>query len=75
MPADDGVRVYNDERFGPAGPELLQQDPEQSIRRTQAGRGVWLEHSKLLAKGKHFEASVGVAADEHPNHGQESEEE
>ena len=40
MPADDGVRVYNGERFGPAGPELLQQDPEQSIRRTQAGRGV-----------------------------------
>ena len=37
MPADDGVWVYNDERFGPAGPELLQQDPEQSIRRTQAG--------------------------------------
>jgi hypothetical protein len=29
----------------------------------------------LLAKGKHFEGGVGTAADEHPNHGQESEEE
>ena len=37
MPADDGVWVHNDKRFGPAGPKLLQQDPEQSIRRTQAG--------------------------------------
>ena len=76
MPADDGVGFYIDERFGPAGPELLQQDPEQSIRRTQAGsRPFPLEHSKLLAKGKHLEGSVGAAADEHPNHDQESEEE
>jgi hypothetical protein len=35
------------------------------------GEAFALEHSKLLAKGKHFEASVGAAADEHPNHGQE----
>ena len=76
MPADDGVWVYNDERFGPAGPELSQQDPEQPIRRTQARSGpLPLEHSKLLAKGKHFEGIVGAAADEHPNHDQESEEE
>ena len=48
MPADDGVWVYNDERFGPAGPELLQQDPEQSIRRTQAGsRPFPLEYPKF----------------------------
>jgi hypothetical protein len=51
MPADDGVWVYNDEHLGPAGPELLQQDLEQSIRRTQTGsRPFPLEHSKLLAK-------------------------
>jgi len=76
MPTDDGVWVHNDERFGPAGPELSQQDPEQPIRRTQARSGpLPLEHSKLLAKGEHFEGSVGAAADEHPNHDQESEEE
>ena len=73
---DVGVWVHNDEPFGPAGPELSQQDPEQPIRRTQARSGpLPLEHSKLLAKGKHFEGSVGAAADEHPNHHQESEEE
>jgi hypothetical protein len=56
---DDGVWVHNDERFGPAGPELSQQDPEQPIRPTQARSGpLPLEHSKLLAKGKHFEGSV-----------------
>jgi hypothetical protein len=76
MPPDDGVWVHNDERFGPAGPELSQQDPEQPIRRTQARSGpLPLEHSKLLAKGKYFEGSVGAAADEHPNYDQESEEE
>jgi hypothetical protein len=39
------------------------------------GRGRLRLSPKLLAKGKHFEASVSAAADEHPNHGQESEEE
>ena len=64
------------EDFGPAGPELSQQDPEQPIRRTQARSGrLPLEHPKLLAKGKHSEDSVGAAADKHPNHDQESEEE
>ena len=62
--------------FGPAGPELSQQNPEQPIRRTQARSGpLPLEHCKLLTKGQHFEGSVGAAADEHPNHDQESEEE
>ena len=28
MPADDGVWVHYNERFGPAGPELLQQGLE-----------------------------------------------
>ena len=70
MPADDGVWVYYDERLAPAGPELLQQDPEQSIRRTQTGsRPFPLEHSKLLAKGKHFEGGAGAVPDEHLNHG------
>jgi hypothetical protein len=75
MPADDGVWVYNDERFGPAGPGLLQQDPEQSIRRTQAGSRPFALEPPSCWRGKHFEASVGGAADEYPNHGQESEEE
>ena len=62
---DDGVWVHNDEPFGPTGPELLQHDPEQSIRRTQAGsRPFPLEHPKLLAKGEHFEGGIGAAADE-----------
>jgi hypothetical protein len=34
-----------------------------------------LEHSKLFAKGEHFEGDLSAAADEHPNQGQESEEE
>jgi hypothetical protein len=76
MLVDDGVWVHNEERFGPAGPELLQQDPEQSVRRNEAGARTFpLEHPKLLAKGKHVEGGVGAAADEHPNQGQESEDE
>ena len=76
MPADDGVWVRNDERFGPAGPELSQQDPEQPIRRIQARSGpLPVDHPKLLGKGKHSEGSVGAAAGKHPNHDQESEEE
>ena len=73
---DDGVWVHNDEPFGPAAPGLSQQDPEQTDPTHPARSGpLRLEHSKLLAKGKHFEGSVGAAADEHPNHDQESEEE
>jgi hypothetical protein len=38
---------------------LSLRDPEQPIRPTQARSGpLPLEHSKLLAKGKHFEGSV-----------------
>ena len=71
---DVGVWVHNDEPFGPAGPELSQQDPEQPIRPTQARSGpLLLEHSKLLAKAKHFEGRLGAAADEQPNHDQECE--
>jgi len=56
---EDGVWVHNDERFGPAGPELSQQGPEQPIRPTKARSGpLPFEHSKLLAKGRHFEGSV-----------------
>ena len=62
------------EDFGPAGPELSQQDPEQPIRRTQARSGpLPLEHPKLLAKGKHFEGSVGAAAEGDASRGEECE--
>jgi hypothetical protein len=64
------------DRFIAGANEAILFNPEQPIRRTQARSGpLPLEHSKLLAKGKHFEGSLGAAADEHPNHDQESEEE
>ena len=74
MLVDDGVWVHNEERFGPAGPELLQQDPEQSVRRNEAGARTFpLEHPKLLAKGKRFEGSVGAAAEGDASRGEECE--
>jgi len=74
MPADDGVWVYNDE-LRPSGTRAVATRPGTIDPAHSSGaRPFALEHSKLLAKGKHFEGGVGAAADEHPNHGQESEE-
>jgi hypothetical protein len=38
MQADDSVWVHNDERFGPAGPELSQQDPNNRSDAPKRGR-------------------------------------
>ena len=76
MLADDGVWVHHDERFGPAGPELSQQDPEQPIRRAKRGR----DRFRLSTIGCWRRASTSRAVSvrlrhEHANHDQESEEE
>jgi hypothetical protein len=76
MPANDGVRVHNDERFRPSGPELSQQYPEQPIWRTQPRSGPFpFEHRNLLAKRKQFEGDVRAAAEEDAGGGKESEDE
>ena len=75
MPADDAVWVHNDERFGPAGSELLQQDPEQIDPAHSSGvEAVCALALQAVGEGQALEGGVGAAAEEHPNHGQESEE-
>jgi hypothetical protein len=67
--------VLESRTLRPSGTRVVAAEP-RTTDPTQTKSGLLpLEHSKLLAKGEHFEGSVGAAADEHPNHDQESEEE
>ena len=76
MPADNSIRVHNDERFRPTGPQLLQQDPKQPVQWTQARPGPFaLERRNLLAKRKHLESEVRAAAEEDAGDGKQCENE
>jgi hypothetical protein len=74
MPADDGVRLHDDEHILPASPSLPQDGPEQPI---QGAKG-WLgsspfEDRHLLAKCQHFESHVRATAEENADRGKECE--
>lgn len=72
MPAYDGVRIHEQERFGPAGPKLSQQDPEQPVQPMQARpRPFPLEHCNLPAKREHVEDGVAAATEKHAHGGEE----
>ena len=75
MPADDGVWVTMMSASAQRDQSCCTRH-RILVRALKLGsRPLPLEHSKLLAKGEYFEGCLGAAADEHSNHGQESEEE
>jgi len=57
--ADDGLPVFHDDQgLGPAGPNLPQGGPEQSVEGGQRwSRPFALEHSHLLSEGEDFKAA------------------
>ena len=76
MPGLPGARVHDHERFRPAGPELSQQHPGQSIGRAQTrARPFPLEHRHLLAKREHFKGDVAATAEEGARGDKECEDE
>lgn len=53
MPANDRLRLHEDERLLPTRPDPLQERPERAASPTQAGaRGATVEDGQLLAQGR-----------------------
>ena len=68
MPADDGLRLHDDEGLGPAGPNLPQGGPEQPVEGGQRwSQPFALEHSYLLSEGEDFESGVTATVKEYQN--------
>ena len=59
MPANDGLRLHDDQGLGPAGPQASERNPKQPIKAIQLGTGpLPLENSELLAKSGGFQSEV-----------------
>ncbi len=49
MPANDGLRFYDDQRVSPLRPQAPKRDPEDPVYESQSGaRPLRLEHRELL---------------------------
>ena len=56
VPADDGLRLDDDQRIFPTGPAVAQCDPEQAIQRPYGRPGALaFEHGELLSEGEDFQ--------------------
>ena len=59
MPGHYRLWFNNDQGLGPAGPQVAERSPEQSIERAQFGTGLLsLEHGELLPKGDRFQSEI-----------------
>ena len=74
MPADDGLRLYDDQNVGPAGPEATQSRPEKPVEPVQFGpRPFAFEDGELLSQRQDFDRGVAPAAQENAECGNEGE--
>ncbi len=67
VPAEDGLRLDQDESLAPSGPELGEPDPQQSIGGPKLGsppRALALEDEELMAQGEHLGLECGPAAEQ-----------
>jgi hypothetical protein len=65
VPADHGVGFDDDQGAFPTRPELLQQDPEQPIRRVQwRPRPFALEYRHLLSESQNLKSEIGTGPEE-----------
>src|SRR5688572_14817347 len=71
VPADDGVRLHDNEEVGPPRPEPAQRSPEQPVKGVQRWtRPLAFQHGELLAQGEHLKRGVFTGAEEDPDGGQ-----
>ena len=61
VPANDGVRLDDDDDVEAGGPQTIETDPEQPVdpRQQRPGSPVALEHRNLMAKGNEFKLQRG----------------
>ena len=62
VPGDDGLRLDDDERRSPAGPDAGDRDPEPPVRfrHPQPPRPRALQHLQLMPYGQQFELKRGA---------------
>jgi hypothetical protein len=74
MPADDGLRLDNQEDIGPAGPEATEGGPEEAVASIQGWpRSLAFEHGELLAQSEDFQGHVTSRTEENAESTQHSE--
>ena len=75
MPADDGLRLDNQEDLGPAGPEAAEGGPEEAVARIQ-GRpwSLAFEHGDLMAQGEDLQRGIASCTEENTESLQHSHE-
>jgi hypothetical protein len=67
MPADDGLRLDEDESALPSGPAVRERGPQKPIggsKLDSSSRALALENEKLVAKGEHLGVECSSAPDE-----------
>lgn len=76
VPANDSIRLYDEEHAFPARPELAECNPEQSVERThRRWRPFSFEDGDLLSQRDHFKRRDSARAKEDSNSGEERKEE
>ena len=76
MPVDDGFGLHDDEHVAPAGPEVAERRPEQSVQSVQYW--AWplaFEYGNLLSKRQDFKSRVASALAEYADHREQGEDE
>ena len=75
MPVADGFGLYDDEHVAPAGPDVAERRPEQSIQSVQYWAWPFaFEYGNLLSKRQDFKgrvASTSAEDTEHREHGED----
>ncbi|HNY39038.1 MAG TPA: hypothetical protein PKJ41_01535 [Bryobacteraceae bacterium] len=76
MPADDGLRLHDDQDVPPTRPETAQSAPEEPLEGVQRRtRSLALQDRDLLSKGKDFESRVAATSEENADGGEDGESE
>ena len=72
MPADDCLRLHNNQRIRPSRPKLPQRGPEQTIKAVQCrSRSFAFEHSDLVAQREDLKRSIYGAAKKNADDGED----
>ncbi len=72
MPADNGVRLDENEARSPSGPEFVEEHPEKPIAPAEFGPlDAQLEDRKLLAQGEIFKGELRAIRAEGTNDGEQ----
>ena len=64
MPANDGVRLHDDQRRAPVSPNSRESHPKESVASPEAASRRSMERRQLLPQGEVFQDEFLVAAED-----------